>query len=125
MHALPQRRATGGQIRSRLPARCFHASGGGLEIGIPLDGVRDKRVKLRVAEIADPVRHHSAAAMRTGPGFWDFRTSRLRHDVRAKGWIFQSAACKHEAAAGNNKQSAAPSVHRLILSERRTELRDV
>src|SRR5438046_1775725 len=107
MHALPQRRATVGQIRSRL------------------NGLQYKRVKCRVAETPVPVRDQSAAAMRTGPGSWDFRTSRLRNDVRAKGWIFQSAARKHEAAAGNNKQSAAPSVHRLILSERRTELRDV
>ncbi len=106
-------------------ARCFHSGGCGLEIGIPLHGVRNERVQLRVAEIADPVRHHGATAMRAGPASRDFRASRLRHDVRAKGRIFQSAARKHEAAGGNKKQGAAPSVHRLILSVRRRERRDV
>jgi len=99
----------------RTAARCFHAGGGGLEIWIPLHGVRNERVKLWVAESADPVRHHGAAAMRPGPASRDLRASRLGHDVRAKGRIFQSAAGNHEAAGGNKKQGAAPSVHRLIL----------
>src|SRR6266403_4152022 len=53
--------------------------------------------------------------MRSGPASRDFRASRLRHDVSAKRRIFQSAARQHEAAGGNKKQGAAPSVHRLIL----------
>ena len=68
-------------------------------------------VKLRVAEIADPVRHHGAAAMRAGPASRDLRASRLRHDVRAKGRIFQSAARKHEAAGASKKHSGAQGVN--------------
>src|SRR4029077_2483216 len=92
-----------------------HVGGGGLQIGIPLHGVRNECTQLRVAEIADPVRHHGAAAMRSGPASRDLRASRLRHDVSADWRIFQSAARKHKAAGVNKKQGAAPSVHRLIL----------
>ena len=53
--------------RAMLPA-----GGGGPEIGIPLHGVRNERIQLRVAESADPVRHYGA--LRCGPArcprFW-------------------------------------------------------
>ena len=53
--------------------------------------------------------------MRAGPASRDFRASPLRHDVSANGRLFYRAAGKHEAAGGNKKQGAAPSVHRFIL----------
>ena len=61
----------------------------------------------------------------SGPASRDLCASRLRHDVRAKGRMFQSAAGKHEAAGGNKKQGAAPSVHSFDPSGRRRERRDV
>ncbi len=96
-----------------------------LRSGFRSTASRNERVKLRVAEIADPVRHHGAAAMRAGPASRDLRAGGLRHDVRARWRIFQNAARKQETAGGNKNQGAAPSVHRLILSVRRRERRDV
>ena len=53
----------------------------------------------------------SRAAVRAGPASRDFRTCRFRHDVRAKGRIFQSAARKHDAAGDSKKHSGPQGVY--------------
>ena len=100
-----------------------------LRSGFRVDGVRNERGQLRVAESADPVRHHHAAAMRAGPASRDLRASRLRHDVRANRRIFQSAARKHEAAGDSKKHSGPQGIYPFHphpkSSGRRRERRDV
>jgi hypothetical protein len=85
--------------------RCFDARGGGLEVGIALDCVGNERRQFRIVEGANPVRHHGSAAMRPGPTSRDLRTSRFRHDIRAKRRMLKRAARKYEARSAQ-KDSA-------------------
>src|SRR5215831_1154655 len=80
--------------------RGFHAGSCGLEVGIPLHSVRNKRGEFRVVKSENPVRHNGAGAMRPGPTSGDLRTSRFGHDVRAKGWLPEHTTGKCETRSG-------------------------
>ena len=88
----------------------FDSRGGGLKVGIPLDGVFNKRGQLRVVEGEDPARHDGAAAMRAGPVPQNLRASPFRHDLFANGCLPNRATDERQATGGSKKQGGRQGV---------------
>ena len=81
-------------------ARSFHARGGGFQVGIPGHGVLDEAGEFRIAEGANPIRHHRAAAMAATPpaGNLRSRAASVRMSAPVGGCLSaQPASVRHAA----------------------------
>jgi len=94
-------------------ARRFHPREGGLQVGVPLDGIVHQRCQLRIAKGANPIRNNWAAPMRTCPRPGELLADRFGRDLGAKWWDWQGATGEQEAPTEADKR-ASHHAHRLM-----------